>query len=155
MTKDVEVNFCWMLARANHVLGARIASALEATGVSPRGHHVLFKAMLGEFTQTELARKTGLDKTTMVVTLDELEAQGLAERRPSRRDRRAHVIAVTPAGKRKVRESKAIAARVHREVLGALPEPEREAFVNALEHLLDGPLADPVIAVKHRQRALA
>ena len=40
----------------------------------------------------------GLDKTTMVVTLDELEAAGLAERRPSPTDRRARVIAVTKAG---------------------------------------------------------
>ena len=39
--------------------------------------------MQGEYTQTELVRMVGLDKTTMVVTLDQLEAEGLAERRPS------------------------------------------------------------------------
>ena len=61
--------------------------------------------MRGEYTQTELARIVGLDKTTMVVTLDELEAAGLAERRPSATDRRARVVAVTKAGERKVRQA--------------------------------------------------
>ena len=36
--------------------------------------------MTGAYTQTELARLIGLDKTTMVVTVDELEAAGLAKR---------------------------------------------------------------------------
>jgi MarR family transcriptional regulator for hemolysin len=35
---------------------------------------------------------------THVVTVDELEKAGLAERRPSSRDRRARVISVTEAG---------------------------------------------------------
>ena len=75
-----------------------------------------------EHTQTELARMAGLDKTTMVVTLDELEATGLAERRPSSRDRRARVIAVTEAGKRKVAEADDITERIRADVLGALPD---------------------------------
>ena len=59
--------------------------------------------MTGEFTQTEIARMVGLDKTTMVVTVDELEAAGLAERRPSSTDRRARVIEVTKDGGCKAR----------------------------------------------------
>jgi len=77
-------------------------AALEASGISPRAHSVLATAMTGEYTQTEIARMVGLDKTTMVVTIDDLEAAGLAERRPSQTDRRARVIAVTKAGERKV-----------------------------------------------------
>ena len=86
--------------------------------------------MTGDHTQTELARIIGLDKTTMVVTVDELEKSGLAERRPSSRDRRARIISVTEEGKRIVEEGTRIADRVHREVLEALPEGEREVFVS-------------------------
>lgn len=39
---------------------------------------MLHAAKSGERAQTELAQMAGLDKTTMVVTLDEMEAQGLA-----------------------------------------------------------------------------
>jgi MarR family transcriptional regulator, transcriptional regulator for hemolysin len=86
----------------------------------------------------------GLDKTTMVVTLDELEAGGLAERRPSSRDRRARVIAVTEAGKRKVAEAEDITERIRADVLSALPDGEREAFMDALTRLVGGRLAEPV-----------
>ena len=75
-----------------------MTAALEDLGLPPRSHTVLVTAMTGAYTQTELARIIGLDKTTMVVTVDELEAAGLAERQPSKTDRRARVIAVTPAG---------------------------------------------------------
>ena len=44
-------------------------------GISPCAHHALMTAVQGEYTETELARIVGLDKTTMAVTLDELEAQ--------------------------------------------------------------------------------
>ena len=78
-------NLCWLLARASHSLTTQLTSALGDLGVSPRAHCVLSTAMTGEYTQTALAQAVGLDKTTMVVTLDELEAAGLAERRPAAR----------------------------------------------------------------------
>jgi MarR family transcriptional regulator, transcriptional regulator for hemolysin len=149
---EVDPNFCWYLSRAGQMFTAKVAAALEDLGVSPRGHHVLFKATRGEFTQTELARMTGLDKTTMVVTLDELEALGLAERRPASHDRRAHAIFVTKAGERLVRDGQRIAARVTEEVLGALAEPEREVFVDSLRELLEGPLSEPEVAKRGRHR---
>jgi DNA-binding MarR family transcriptional regulator len=86
----------------------------------------------------------GLDKTTMVVTVDELEAAGLAERRPAPGDRRARVIKVTRAGERKVREAEAILDRVKDDVLAALPESEREVFLRGLGRLACGRLAAPV-----------
>src|SRR5688572_22925853 len=118
--------------------------ALEDLGLSPRARCVLTSASHGEHTQIELARMIGLDKTTMVVTLDELEAAGLAERRPSASDRRARVIAVTKAGERKVREAEEISERVRADVLASLPAGEADAFVGALSQLVGERLAEPV-----------
>src|SRR3954463_6683492 len=118
-------NLCWLLSRASYTLTTELTRAMEDLGLSPRAHAVLSAAVTGDHTQTELARMVGLDKTTMVVTLDELEAAGLAERRPSSEDRRARVIAVTKAGKRKVDEAEAIADRIRADVLSVLPEDER------------------------------
>src|SRR3954451_16112272 len=87
----LSANLCWLLSTAAHSLATEMTRAMEGVGVSPRGFSVLTTAMSGAYTQTELARMVGLDKTTMVVTLDELEAAGLAERRPSAGDRRARV----------------------------------------------------------------
>jgi DNA-binding MarR family transcriptional regulator len=132
------------LSRASHVLATEVTAALEEVGVSPRGHSVLAAALSGEHTQIELARMVGLDKTTMVATLDELQEAGLAERRPSATDRRARVIAVTDAGRRTVEEAAQIASRVNDDVLSALPPNDREVFIDALRQLVDERLVVPV-----------
>ena len=137
-------NLCWLLSRASYALTTELTAALEALGLSPRAHAVMSAALTGEHTQTELARIVGLDKTTMVVTVDELEAAGLAERRPSSTDRRARVIAVTDIGKQKVREAEEIGDRIRDDVLASLPADEREVFVDALTRLACDRLSAPV-----------
>jgi MarR family transcriptional regulator for hemolysin len=136
-------DLCWLLSRISHALMTEQTAALEDSGISPREHAVLATAMCGEQTQTDLARAIGLDKTTMVVTVDELEAAGLAERRPAPGDRRARVIKVTKAGERKVGEAEAVLDRVREDILASLPNDERDAFLRALGRLARGRLAVP------------
>ncbi|MFC5663498.1 MarR family winged helix-turn-helix transcriptional regulator [Kitasatospora misakiensis] len=142
-----------LLDHASHVLATRMAAAFTELGITPRAYCVLFHAMEAERTQIQLAELADLDKTTMVVTVDELEKAGLAERRPSAVDRRARIISVTGAGERAVERGTAIADRVHREVLEALPDDERTAFVSALTRLVGGPLAEPVESERTVRRA--
>ena len=120
-----------------------MTAQLQALGISPRAHCVLTHALRGELTQSQVAEQCALDKTTMVVTMDELEKAGLAERRPSGTDRRARIIAVTKAGERRVAEANAIVARIYAEVLGALPAGQRDAFVAGLAQLVGGRLSTP------------
>jgi DNA-binding MarR family transcriptional regulator len=147
-------DLCWLLSRASHALTTELTAALEGNGMSPRAHGVLATAMSGDYTQTELARLVGLDKTTMVVTLDELEAAGLAERKPSPADRRVRVISVSAAGRRKVREAEAVMDRVREDVLSELSPREREVFLRALGNLACGRLSEPV-ACEHTVRRRA
>jgi MarR family transcriptional regulator for hemolysin len=136
-------DLCWLLARASHSLTTQLTDALADLGVSPRAHCVLSTALTGEYTQTALAQSVGLDKTTMVVTVDELEAAGLAERRPAAGDRRARIVKVTKAGERKVAEAREIVAGIQAEVLASLPVREREHFVGTLARLVGDRLAEP------------
>ena len=104
---------------------------------------MLAHALRGELTQSQVAEQCALDKTTMVVTMDELERAGLAERRPSSTDRRARIIAVTEAGRRIVEEADAIVAGIYGEVLEALPARQRDAFVAGLATLAGDRLSAP------------
>ncbi len=124
-----------MLVQAAHAMNTRLSLALAEIGSSPRKHCVLVHAMEVERTQSQLAAIAGLDKTTMVVTADELERDGLAERHPSATDRRVKVIRVTPAGVESVRRGEVIVDRVHGEALGELSAGERQVFVDALDRL--------------------
>jgi MarR family transcriptional regulator, transcriptional regulator for hemolysin len=137
-------NLAWLLYRAHWALAAELTAALAPLGISARGYHVLRGALSGEHTQTELAEMVGLDKTTMVVAVDELERAGLAERKPSPHDRRARIIAVTPAGKRKFAAADKVLDRVQAEVLTALPVGDRDALLDGLGKLVTGRLSEPV-----------
>jgi MarR family transcriptional regulator, transcriptional regulator for hemolysin len=134
----------FMLAHAAHVLATRMTARFAELGITPRDYCVLHHAASGELTQIELARLCDLDKTTMVVTLDGLAEAGYAQRRPSRADRRARVVAVTDEGRRLVAAGHEIADRVHREVLAELPPASRGVFVDSLTQLVGGLLAEPV-----------
>ena len=136
-------NLSWLLAQASHVMITEMTLAFEDLGVSPRGHCVLSAALTGEFTQKELADAIGLDKTTMVVTVDELERAGFAERRPSESDRRARIISVTRAGKAVVHKGEKIVAAIQQDVLASLPADQRDALMRALERLVDERLSTP------------
>ena len=137
-------NLGWLLSQADHVYSTEIAVALAPLELGSRGYCVLATAAGRELTQTELAKLIGVDKTTMVVTVDELEKAGLAKRIPSKADRRARVIAVTKAGERKVAEARAIIDRVQADVLSALPARDRKTFLAALNALVADRLAEPV-----------
>jgi MarR family transcriptional regulator, transcriptional regulator for hemolysin len=137
-------NLSWLLYRAHWALAAELTAALAPLGVSARGYHVLRGAMSGEHTQTELAEMVGLDKTTMVVAVDELEHAGLAERRPSPHDRRARIIAVTPAGKRRVAAADKVLDRVQADVLATLAADERASLLGGLGKLVESRLSEPV-----------
>jgi len=133
----------FLLSHTSHVLNTRLTAALAEIGMTVRGHCVLMHALPGELTQIELAKLSDLDKTTMVVTLDELEAAGLAERRPAATDRRARIVVVTDEGRKVAAAGEQIVDRVHGEVLAALPAADRDVFASALVRLATGYLGSP------------
>ncbi|WP_052849249.1 MarR family winged helix-turn-helix transcriptional regulator [Streptomyces avicenniae] len=143
----------FLLDHTSHVLRTRMAAALGEIGLTARMHCVLVHAVGEERTQAQLAEIGGMDKTTMVVTVDALERAGLAERKPSSTDRRARIIAVTPAGAETVVRSQEIVDGVHREVVGTLPGGDGEAMLRGLRALVDGVLATPVESRRPVRRA--
>ncbi len=63
------------------------------------------------------------------------------------------MIAVTPTGRRKVREAEAVMDRVREDVLSSLSAGERDVFLRALGTLACGRLSEPVVcehAVRRR-----
>jgi DNA-binding MarR family transcriptional regulator len=128
-------DLCWLLTRVSALLNVEATAALRELDITPREHSVLVAAHSGAHTQTDLARIVGLDKTTLMVTLDELERAGLAERRPLPSDRRARLVAVTPAGEQVLERSEQALTRSRVGVLSLLPPDERVAFMSALGRL--------------------
>jgi DNA-binding MarR family transcriptional regulator len=136
-----EPDLSFLLDHTSHVLRTRMSAALAEIGLTARMHCVLVHAMQEERTQIQLAEIGDMDKTTMVVTVDALEKAGLAERRPSSKDRRARIIVVTEEGARVAERSQEIVDRVHEKALATLTKDEREIFLRAMNRLAAGHLA--------------
>ena len=133
----------FLLSWASHALRAEHAAGLAELGISPRAYGVLLRAHDGGLTQRQIGESCGVDKTTMVVTLDQLEADGLARRVPAPADRRARLVEVTPKGERVLDQARQVSARIEADVLAALPEAEREVFLRAIQRLVTERLAGP------------
>jgi DNA-binding MarR family transcriptional regulator len=139
----IDVDLLFLINQAGFALNAEMATALAQVQISPREFCVLSHALKGDLTQIRLAELSALDKTTMVVTLDRLEKAGLAERRLSSTDRRARIVAVTPAGRDAVTQAQTLVADMYADILAALPESDREVFLRSLITLVDRRLAQP------------
>jgi MarR family transcriptional regulator for hemolysin len=154
--RRTEPDLSFLLDHTSHVLRTRMSAALAEIGLTPRMHCVLVHALEEQRTQIQLAELGDMDKTTMVVTVDALEEAGLAERRPSDKDRRARIIAVTDEGARMAERSQEIVDRVHQEALAALPPDERKVFLRAMNRLVKGhlssPADNPLMVRRARQR---
>ena len=110
----------WLLARASHALATAVAAGLRSEGVSLRGYVVLQVAAPRPLPQQTLAASVGLDKSTMVATVDELETAGLVERRPDPADRRVRLVTVTDAGRATLVRARAVVTRTEDELLADL-----------------------------------
>jgi DNA-binding MarR family transcriptional regulator len=153
------VDLSLLLNQAAYAFANRLTVALAELDISVRVYCVLAKAAEGDYTQSQLAQLAFMDKTTLVVTLDEMERRGLAERRVAPADRRVRVIALTAAGRRLLAKADAVVAATHDDVLAAVDERDRETFLSVLGRLVAGPLASPFHMEKplrrRRQRAAA
>jgi DNA-binding MarR family transcriptional regulator len=123
------------LWRASHT---RVAAALESIGLTPALFALLnvLGAREGAM-QQELGSAMGVDPSTMVSLIDELEATGLAKRRPHPRDRRARTVTLTPKGRRALEQARRMAAQVEDEVLHGLTDAERRELLTLLRRALD------------------
>ena len=130
------------LWRAAHV---RAAEALDSVGLTPARFGLLnvIGAREGAI-QQELGAAMGIDRSTMVSLIDQLETAGLARRRPSATDRRAREIAITPKGRRLLQEARKLIWQVEDEVLGGLTAEERRRLLTLLRRALDSAPAQPL-----------
>jgi MarR family transcriptional regulator for hemolysin len=137
---------------AGHAVDAELTAKLAELGTTPRVICVLGKALGQELPQSRLGELAGLDKTTMVVTMDELERAGLAERRPSKTDRRARIVAVTAAGEELLARGQKVVDAANADMLSGLPDADREVFVRCMTALVDDRLAKPTQPGPRRRR---
>ncbi len=113
-------------------------TALTPLGLRPPLYGLLVVAHANPGrTQQQLAELAQIDPSTLVAQIDELEAAGLAERRPDAEDRRKRAIHLTPDGEQALVRAREIAVQVGEDLLAPLSARER-AELQRLMHKLTG-----------------
>jgi DNA-binding MarR family transcriptional regulator len=80
----------------------------------------------GAITQHMLGKATGIDPSSMVSTIDELERAGLVERRRHPSDRRAHALHITELGQMTLSQGRQLAKKAQDDLLAPLDPAERK-----------------------------
>jgi DNA-binding MarR family transcriptional regulator len=122
------------LWRSSHT---QTAAALGSIGITTALFAVLnYLLASGPAIQQEIGAAIGIDPSTMVALIDELEAAGLAKRRPHPTDRRARQVVITPKGRRTLERGRAMASEVEDAVLQGLGSEERHQLLGLLRKAL-------------------
>jgi DNA-binding MarR family transcriptional regulator len=122
------------LWRASHT---QTAAALQSIGLTPALFAVLnyLRGREGAI-QQQIGSAMGIDPSTMVSLVDQLERAGLAKRRPQPQDRRAREVLITPKGLRTLKQARELAEEVEDDVLQGLSPAERRKLVVLLRKAL-------------------
>lgn len=127
----------WLRFVSNHVSLA-FARKVEGRGVTV-AEWVMLRALHGQAptAPSQLADRLGLTRGAVSKLADRLTAKGLVFRTASASDKRAHTLALTPAGAALVPQLAALADANDAEFFAALTPEERDTIERALRRIAE------------------
>jgi DNA-binding MarR family transcriptional regulator len=134
-----------LLFRLWRVSHERTAEALEMIGLTPPLFALLnVRGAREGAIQQEIGQAMGIDPSTMVSLIDQLEGAGLAQRRTHPKDRRAREVTITPKGRRTLERARGLATQVEDDVLRGLSATERRRLLTLLRRALTSAPPQPL-----------
>jgi DNA-binding MarR family transcriptional regulator len=114
----------------------QLAGLLAPLGIHPR-HFGMLSLLLEEdgLTQHQLCGPLSVHRNVMVGLVDEMEQQGLVERRRHPADRRAHAVHLLPAGRELQAEADVLVSAFEAKLFGGLDAAEVKTFVSLLKRV--------------------
>lgn len=129
-------NTGFLLARMGHVASKQFSERIGALGLTTRMWGALnVLDAEGATTQQFLGKCTGIDPSSMVATIDDLEARGLVERHPHPSDRRAHALHLTDQGREVLLRGRRAARAAQEDLLAPLSAEQRKELHELLLRL--------------------
>jgi len=134
--QELVASTAFLLKRLGFRAKEQALAAYERTGLNPYHHAVLIALEEDSHdTQGAIADALAYDRGQLVGLLDELEEQGLVERRRDPEDRRRQLVRLTAEGRRTLRRLRALSERLENDLLAPLSEAERKQLHDLLLRL--------------------
>ncbi|MEV4194109.1 MarR family winged helix-turn-helix transcriptional regulator [Streptomyces toxytricini] len=136
---------CYTVNHAARLLGQAITRRLAALGVTTGQLPTLLALYAADGqTQSELARRTGVEQPTMAVNLRRMERDGLITRTPDPADARRALVHLTDRARTIQTDVQALRSGIDAEALTGFTHEEHtqlsnllDRLVNNLQHLTD------------------
>lgn len=129
----------FLVARARVVVVRTINKALRPLSLNVRTFSLLWLTTEPFApTQRQLGEFLDLDPSQIVALIDDLEGQGLVQRRANPADRRARQIVATAAGRRLCKKARAAVDEASESAFRGLTGPERDQLETLLRELNRG-----------------
>jgi DNA-binding MarR family transcriptional regulator len=130
----------FLLSQVRHLSGRVFEKLLKESGVDifngAQGRILYVLWEHGQLTITEIGRLTSLAKTTLTGMLDRMEAAGLIERIPDKRNRRRIFISVTEKTKGYREKYEWISDKMNEIFYYSFTDPEIISFENQLRRII-------------------
>ncbi len=129
-----------LLRRAWYGLNQAFRQRIAHLRITPDQFSILRWLSEGDpagLTQRTITDLMASDPNTITSTLSRMEKNGLLQREPHERDRRAHRVRMRAAGRRVFEKARKIAMELQEQVLTALPVNRRARFLEELEAVAD------------------
>ena len=127
-----------MIWRAALAMRHRLESGMQPLGL--RAPHFVFLSVLNEvgepISQQAMAARIGIDPSTALAIVDELETMCAVHRQRDPKDRRAYRLHLTAEGQRRLRQAYDVAHEVDASMLAPLTAAERERIKALLQKML-------------------
>jgi len=122
-------------------IAARTGQELAKRRLSPMGLTVQLCGVLnllaeGPVSQQALGEQLGIDRTTVVELIDQLEQQGVVVRRRNPADRRSYALHLTPRGKTVQKRAARAFDSAADEFFGPLAPAEQQSLMEMLRRLI-------------------
>jgi DNA-binding MarR family transcriptional regulator len=127
-----------LLHRAGQCASDIFQAEMAEGDLTPRQYAVLVAVSLNEgLSQTDLVEKTGVDRSTLADIVRRMLKKGLLQRRRTRDDARAYAVKLTDEGWKVLKAADPLAKRVDDKILAALPNQQRERFLQDLSTIVE------------------
>ena len=131
-------DIAYLLVQLGFHVARRFSERLAPLGLEPRQFGMLTRLAANEGTsQQAIGELIGLNPTRMVFLVDELEKQGLVERRRNLDDRRSYALYLTGQGQATLSEAQRVSTEHDRGIGASLTGAQRRELATLLRQVAD------------------
>lgn len=143
-----------LLRRAQQYAFDLFSAEIGDSNLTPRQFAVLLTVRQNEgLSQTDLVKRTGIDRSTLADMISRLINRKLLSRTRTKEDARANSVKITAAGRKQLDKHTSLVRKAENKILGPVAVSQRAGFMKALKAISGA--ADALEAAQAKPKAKA